>query len=146
MLNAQMTGSSLKRTRIDGACVDCLLAVAMVSNPWKPKKQLAAPVTTPDIPNGMNPPVPHLERRLGGTSSIVMFQLCMSAVTKETETHYFFNIFKPFFSRIATLYIIAADRKQSATASRWNELITERDKTGRQKNKDLPRNTPHVTT
>lgn len=50
----------------------------MVSNPWKPKKQVAAPATTPVNPNGKNPPAPALSRILGSISSGLICQLWKS--------------------------------------------------------------------
>ena len=57
-----------------------VLAVAMVSNPWKPKKQVAAPAMIPLKPKGKNPPDPALSRILGSISSGLICQLWKSAV------------------------------------------------------------------
>ena len=57
----------------------------MVSNPWKPKKQVAAPATTPVNPNGKNPPAPALSRILGSISSGLICQLWKSTRIRDKQ-------------------------------------------------------------
>ena len=68
-----------------------LLAVAITSNPWKPKKQVAAPLTTPLNPNGRNPPDPAAARYSSAISSSWMFQLWVSTVENNQSIHQIVN-------------------------------------------------------
>ena len=48
--------------------------VAIQSNPTKPKKHVAAPLSVPENPNGKNPPPPTACLYSGGTSAGSIFQ------------------------------------------------------------------------
>lgn len=67
--------------------------VAMQSNPTKPKKQVAAPLSVPSNPKGKKPPEPAL--KAGEMSVVLSFQLSMSA---SVEKNWSRNVFGTYIN------------------------------------------------
>lgn len=86
--------------------------VAIQSNPTKPKKHVAAPLSMPSMPNGKNPPSPTFKWAVAFDGKIC--QLAMSAFK---EPQMMTNNTIAIFTAVKMLFVIADFFRPKASAT-----------------------------